>query len=259
MDRELIPDIERGYISRLIRERKRTDGRGFEEFRPLSVEINPYGSAEGSARVKLGNTDVIVGIKMIIGEPYSDRPASGVLTTVAELRPGASEFFEQGPPKAESIELARVVDRGIRESGAIELDKLCIVEGEKVWVLFIDIHALDFDGNLIDAAGIAAIAALKNATVRASDHEVGDDFPLPVVESPIPVTVYKVGGELLLDANLVEETVAEARLTITMDEKGDIRAMQKGGTANLTVEEVQRAMDLAQKGSNNIRDLLAMD
>ncbi len=75
--------------------------------------------------------------EMDAGEPYSDSPESGVMTTAAELIPLASPDFESGPPRENAIELARVVDRGIRESEVIELDKLCIEPWEKVWIVFI--------------------------------------------------------------------------------------------------------------------------
>ena len=95
--------------------------------------------AEGSARVKLGKTQVVAGIKMDIGEPYPDSPEKGVMMTAAELIPLASPDFEAGPPREDAIELARVVDRGIRESEVIELDKLCIEPGEIIWMVFMSI------------------------------------------------------------------------------------------------------------------------
>jgi exosome complex RNA-binding protein Rrp42 (RNase PH superfamily) len=87
------------------------------------------------------------------------------MTTAAELIPMASPDFEAGPPRENAIELARVVDRGIRESEVIEMDKLCILSGKKVWIIFIDIHILDYDGNLFDAASIASLAALLSTKI----------------------------------------------------------------------------------------------
>ena len=45
------------------------------------------------------------------------------------------------------------------ESGCIDMASLCIVPGEKVWGVMIDIHVLSDRGNIFDAAGLAAIAA----------------------------------------------------------------------------------------------------
>ena len=98
------------YTKSIIAEGKRSDGRGFEEARELKVTPGYVSEkADGSAYVELGKTKVLVGISLDIGEPYSDRPTSGVMTTSNENRPMADPNFELGPPREDSIELARVV------------------------------------------------------------------------------------------------------------------------------------------------------
>ena len=181
----ITPSIKRDYLAKLAENGKRADGRRFDEFRNIEIETGVISNAEGSARVKIGNTQVIAGIKMDIGEPYPDTPDQGAMATAAELIPLASPDFEAGPPRANAIELARVVDRGIRESNLIEIEKLCVEPGEKVWIVFIDIHILDFDGNLFDAASLAALAALLTTNVPAERLELGEDYPLPLKEPPV--------------------------------------------------------------------------
>src|SRR2546430_10044382 len=152
----------RAHVYRLAWTAQRVDGRVLDEPRRVSLERAFVKTAEGSPRVKLANTDVLAGIKMSVGEPYPDTPNTGVLSTSVELIPMASPTFEAGPPRPEAIELARVVDRGIRESKMVNMEKLCITPKEKVWILFIDIHVLDYDGNLFDACSYAAVAALAS-------------------------------------------------------------------------------------------------
>lgn len=161
----VIPIIKRDYITKLAEQGKRIDDRSFTQYRPIEIETNVVNKAEGSARVKIGNTQVLVGIKMDVGEPFPDCPDTGVLSTAAEFVPLASPDFEAGPPRENAIELARVVDRGVRESQVVQVDKLCITPGEKVWIVFIDIHILDYDGNLFDAASLAALAALSTTKI----------------------------------------------------------------------------------------------
>ena len=239
MSEEVISEINRNFIYQLTEKGKRIDKRGLDEFRPIKLEKGVVDSAEGSARVHIGNTDVLAGVKMGIGEPFPDTPDKGILTTNAELVPIASPSFESGPPKGASIELARVTDRGIRESGTIDLQKLCVKEAEKVWVIFIDIHVLDYDGNLFDASALSALAALTDTKVPASRYDLGEDFKLPIVHYPIACTTVKVENTLLLDPALEEERVANARLTVTCDENGDIRAMQKGLSGSFTIAETK--------------------
>ena len=250
------PSIKRDYLTKLAENGKRVDGRKFDEFRKIEIETDVVSKAEGSAKVRIGNTQVITGIKMDIGEPYSDSPDSGVMATAAELIPLASPDFEAGPPRADAIELARVVDRGIRESELIEVDKLCIEPEEKVWIVFIDIHILDFDGNLFDAASLASLAALLTTKVPAERFELGDDYPLPLKEPPISCTSVKYSGVVVMDPSLDEEEIAEARLTVATDKNGDIRAMQKGLNGSFSTDEIKKVIKASLDNGRKIQELL---
>ncbi len=256
MSEEVVSDLMRAHVYRLASTGQRVDGRGLDEPRPVSIERSFVGTAEGSARVKLGNTDVLVGIKMSIGEPYPDTPNTGVLSTSVELIPMASPTFEAGPPRPDAIELARVVDRGIRESKMVNMEKLCITPKEKVWIMFIDIHVLDYDGNLFDACSYGSVAALSSTTVPAKSLGQGEDFRLPVEHWPVSVTTAKIKDILIVDPSLDEERMADARLTVTTDENGDIRAMQKGLSGSFTYDEVKRIIETSQHVGQTIRPLL---
>ena len=107
----------RNHIIKLSQSDRRLDGRKLADYREISVETGVVRSAEGSARVKIGGTEVIAGIKMEVMEPYPDAPDQGSIMVGAELLPLSSPDFELGPPSIEAVELARIVDRGIREIG----------------------------------------------------------------------------------------------------------------------------------------------
>ncbi len=256
MSEEVVSDLMRAHVYRMAQKGERVDGRALDEPRKLTVERRFVKTAEGSARVKLGNSDVLVGIKMSVGEPYPDTPNTGVLSTSVEMVPLASPTFEAGPPRPEAIELARVVDRGIRESKMVNTERLCITPKEKVWVMFIDIHVLDYDGNLFDASSYGAVAALAGTTVPAKAAGLSDDFPLPVEHWPVSVTFAKIKEVILVDPSLDEERMADARLTVTTDENGDIRAMQKGLSGSFSYDEVKRMIETAQKVGRMIRPQL---
>jgi exosome complex component RRP42 len=256
MARSVISDIKRDHIHKLITKGRRVDGRSWDEFRKVTIETNYGENAEGSARVRLGDTDVLVGVKMDVGSPFSDTPDSGVLTTSVELIPMASPSFEPGPPDENAIELARVVDRGIRESQMIDVNSLCIEPGEKVWINFVDIYVLDYDGNLFDACFLGSIAALKTTMVPASRHDMGDDYPLPTNCTPISCTAVQIENSILFDPTLDEEKVAAARLTVTTDENGDIRAMQKGLRGSLTREHITTMIDTSRRLGKDLRELI---
>lgn len=238
---------------------KRFDGRKLDEFRDLTIETGISKKAEGSARVRLGKTEVIVGVKMDVGAPYPDSQDKGNLMVTAEFLPLSSPRFEPGPPSFDSIELARVIDRGIRESKFIELEKLCIIVGEKVWTVFIDIYSINDDGNLLDAAGIGAIAALKSAKIPKYDEEAGKtqfgewtDKNVPLKKDvPISLTVHKIGNNLVIDPTKEEEDISETRITIASSD-GTIHSMQKGNAKELSTEEFHKVLDIIEKSEREI-------
>jgi len=228
----------------------------------MKVEQGIIERAEGSARVLLGKTEVMVGTKIEIGEPFPDTPNEGVLTVNAELVPLASPIFEPGPPDENAIELARIVDRGIRESKAIDVEKLCIDPGKKVCVVFVDVYVLNHDGNLIDASALAALAALLNT--KMSNYEIEEGkvtikqgyTPLPIKRHPITVTFAKINGKLVVDPWLEEEQVMDARLTMAIDDDDNICAIQKGGSGYFAPEQVLEAAKIAKEKTEEIRKKL---
>ena len=92
--------------------------------------------------------------------------------------------------------------------------------------------------------------------VPAARFNEGKDFPLPVNSWPITLTFIKLRDLMLVDPTLVEELSADARLTVSLDEKDHIRAMQKGLKGSLTYDDVVRALDTAQNLSSGIRSRL---
>ena len=252
---EVIATLKKDFIYNLMIKGKRQDGRGFKDFRDIKLETNVIVKAEGSAKVTLGDTQVLVGVKLQTGTPFPDSQDEGVIITNLELNPIASPDFEPGPPKEEAIEMARVVDRRIRESGAIDVKKLCITLGESVWIVFIDVHILNDDGNLIDASCLAAIAALMTTVVPNEQQGIGPNAPLAMKEIPVGITLAKIGSKLMVDPSLDEEKVCETKLTIVSSSDGSVAGMQKMGSGTFSEVEVLEAIDIAREKAAELREL----
>jgi exosome complex component RRP42 len=256
--------IDKFLMDQLLEAEKRTDKRKMDEYRKVTIEKDVVSSAEGSARVKIGDTEVIAGIKLDIGTPYPDRKDEGNLMVNAEFLPLASANFESGPPSDESIELARVVDRAIRESKCLDMKKLCIEKGVKVWMVNIDIDILNHDGNLIDAANLAAITALKTAKMPKLVKQ-GDDYEIDYTEKkgelplsciPVSTTFVKIGKKIITDPSGLEETAMDARLTIGTFEDGKnimYSSIQKGGLVGITLEELDQMLEMAAEKGKELR------
>jgi len=251
---DVISEIRKDYLYNLLLKGERADGRAFDQYREFSVQKNIIIKAEGSALVKLGASQVLVGVKMQPGEPFPDAPNRGVIITNAELVPLASPTFEPGPPNETGIELARVVDRGVRESKAVDLEALCITPGKQVWIIFIDVHILDDCGNILDASSIGAIAALLTTKVPASKFGLGDDYQLPIKDIPIATTSIEFGDVLMFDPDSDEESIANTKLTVITTADGSICGMQKSGTGVLKQEQIYRIIDIACEKAREIRE-----
>ena len=252
----IVPKLLRAHLSELAGKNARIDGRSQWEGRNLEIEHSVLPRAEGSARVRMGDTIVLAGVKFHIMQPYPDRPNQGGLMCSADVRPIAGRNWEAGPPSPEAIELGRVVDRGIRESGCIDVDSLCIIPGEKAWQVILDLFAVSDDGNLFDAFALAGIAALRNAIVPAERFEVGEDYPLSVSKTPIMCSYHKVGGRFVYDACSREELGGDERIHITLGDDDNVHSLQKGLKGIFSPEEFAEIMTNAQERTKELRKIV---
>ena len=259
---EIVWELKKKPLERTLASGKRADARAFDQYRTLVLEPGYVPKAEGSWLARLGDTQVLAGIKLSIGTPYPDTPDKGNISVSAELGPLANPAFEVGPPREESIELARVVDRGIRESKMLDLAALCITPKEKVWTVNIDLHMLDDNGNLLDCASLAAVKALLNTRFPKYDetenkiiYNEKTDKALPVAEKPVSSTFAKIGNSIILDPVLAEEKVLDTRLTIVTTEN-EICAMQKSGNGTITKRELDSMIEIAFNKAKEIRKQL---
>ncbi|MDO8508396.1 MAG: RNA-binding protein [Nanoarchaeota archaeon] len=260
-----VSNVTREYLARLFSQDKRFDGRKLLDLREMELGYDVSNKAEGSVRVKFGKTEVIVGVKLAPGEPYPDSPTDGNLMCTAELLLLASSKFEAGPPAFKAIELGRLVDRAIRESGMIEFSKLSISE-EKVWTIYVDIYPINDDGNLIDIATIAAVAALRNAKMPSIDKDGNVDYsikkgslPLSKDTNPISLSFFKLGDSIILDPTSEEEEACETRVTFGIskwNKQHMINSCQKAGNLPLTQEEISKMMSVIPEKFDELSEKL---
>jgi len=152
--------------------------------------------------------------------------------------------FEVGRPTETEVILARLLEKTVRRSGALDTESLCLVAGQKCWSVRVDVHILSHDGNLTDAACFAVVAALRHFRKPDTSMEGGvltvytpaerEPVPLSWLHSPFCVTwtFYGEEGEIvLLDATWSEEQVRVGSCTISLNRHGEICQIAKlGGT-----------------------------
>ncbi|MFH1239681.1 MAG: exosome complex protein Rrp42 [Candidatus Diapherotrites archaeon] len=256
----ILTTLKSEQVIQLMQEGKRLDGRKLDEYRSISIKKDISENAEGSAWVKLGETEIIAGVKLVPGDPYPDTPDEGTISIGAELLPMGSPYFESGPPREDAIELARVVDRGIRESKSIDFKKLCITEGEKVWIAFGDIYVINDAGNLFDASSIALVSSYLNAKMpKFEDGAVvkGEYVgKLKLANIPVLCTSSKIGSKILIDATSEEDVASTARFSLASIENDILTACQKGKNGYFTAKELDDIVEMTIKKGKDIRKLL---
>ena len=259
----VIDELKRTQILELLEQGKRVDGRALDEVREITIETNAIPKANGSARVFLGDTEVVCGVKIQPDRPFPDTGDKGLFICTAELLPLSHPTVETGPPQPHVIELARVVDRGIRESHMIDVSQLVIEKDKSVIGVFADNVVVDYDGNLFDACSYAATAALL--TSKTPKWEMVDDRPtlveggeseLPISTIPVSITMAKIGNYIVVDPNGDEWASMDARITITSDSDGNICALQKGGSNGFTQDEINQCGEISVKVGAIIREKL---
>lgn len=260
MESQIVDQLRRDKMLELLQQGRRLDGRALDEQRPLVIETGVIPKANGSARVKLGNTEVITGVKIQPDKPFPDLGDKGILICTAEILPLADPNVEPGPPNEDVIELARVVDRGIRETEMIDLHQLVLLEDKSVIGIFIDSSVIDADGNLFDACSYASVASVLSCTVPK--YEIKDEAPVlvegvtskpPINTLPVSVTLARIGEHIIVDPTRDEESCMDARITITTNSDGNICALQKGGDNGFSVDQLLSASDLAISVGTKIR------
>ncbi|KAI5673917.1 hypothetical protein M9H77_14281 [Catharanthus roseus] len=248
---------EKKFIETALHSDLRVDGRRPFDYRDLIIK---FGREDGSSEVYLGQTHVLGFVTSQLVQPYRDRPNEGTLSIFTEFSPMADPSFEAGRPGESAVELGRIVDRGLRESRAIDTESLCIISGKFVWSIRVDLHILDNGGNLVDAANIAALAALltfrrSECTLVGEDGqevivhppEVREPLPLIIHHLPIAVTFAFFGQDniVVIDPTHFEEAVMGGRMTATVNTNGDVCAIQKAGGVGVMHSVIMQCLRIA--------------
>ncbi|CAK7331170.1 unnamed protein product [Dovyalis caffra] len=255
---------EKKFIETALASNLRVDGRNPLEFRKITIKS---GREDGSSEVQLGQTHVMGFVTGQLVQPYQDRRNEGSLSIFTEFSPMADPSFEPGRPGESAVELGRIVDRGLRESRAVDTESLCVLAGKLVWAIRIDLHILDNGGNLVDAANIAALAALltfrrPECTLGGEDGqevivhppEEREALPLIVHHLPIAITFAFFGseGKMVVDPTYSEEAVMGGRMTVTVNANGDICAIQKAGGEGVPQSVIMHCLQLASLSAESI-------
>ncbi|GAA6001171.1 hypothetical protein JCM10207_007443 [Rhodosporidiobolus poonsookiae] len=265
MPRDPDPSLnESAFVHAALAKGLRLDHRAPFELREVQLR---FADESGWVECALGRTRVLAQVSAEVVKPLPDRPYEGFLTLHTEISPMASAAYEAGRQSEDEVLMTRLLEKALRRSNAVDREALCIVAGQKVWSIRVDIHFLDDEGNLLDCASIAAITALRHfrkpdvtvvgeeVTIHSMDERV--PVPLAIHHSPMCLTFAFFGEESLavLDPTHLESQLCTGTLTLTLNAQSEICVLSKQGGAPLAADDVMRAVTI---GVERVRELEEM-
>ncbi|KAH7584897.1 Exosome complex component RRP45 [Nakaseomyces glabratus] len=273
-----ISTSEATFIVEALRQKQRLDGRRLDQFRDVQIE---FGKEYGDVTVRMGKTLVQCRISCQITEPYEDRPFEGLFVISTEISPMAGPQFENGNSTGEDEVLcARIIEKAVRRSGALDVEGLCIVAGSKCWAVRADVHYLNCDGGFIDASCIAVMTALSH--FRKPDISVhGEDVvvypvderepvPLGILHIPICVTFSffnpqdteeNIKGDSnaeisIIDATTKEELLRDGVLTVTLNKNREVVQVSKAGGLPMDALQLMQCCHKAYEITEQLTDMI---
>ncbi|PNW77535.1 hypothetical protein CHLRE_10g440900v5 [Chlamydomonas reinhardtii] len=282
--KRLYPDQ---YYQRFLAEGVRPDGRPIGRARAVTIGAGTITTADGSALVKVGRTTVLAGVRLEIMRPDETAPAAGALVLSVEMAPFSSADYRPGraPDHVSAVVeklSSALLGSGAASSagaaagaagpagggGAVQLGSLCIAEGKAAWRALLDVYVLDADGCVLDAALLAAVAALRDtripavrntreghyyaargasATAAAEEGKEqgsggrkggkageaglveGSPTAVGLGRLPLALTCCLYGKHVLVDPTADEERLAGCGVTVVVDGAGQLQGLYKAG------------------------------
>lgn len=245
----------------------RPTGHHLTHVRKTAISPNSIRTADASSMVKVGNTTVVCGLKLEVGAPLSVSPKDGRISVGLTLKPLCSSKFEIGADNDLSVSVAQLLSEVVEKSGLLDFSQFCIQDGKSVWVVHADLVCLDFDGNIVDAALLALVSALKELKLPETHIDEDDaQAQVMITDGPktavvmdhvaLPLSFISIDKHVLADPRLADEEVADASWTIVMNEQGKLLTVYKPGGKPVPVAQLQACMKLCEERVPTLLKLL---
>ncbi|KAL8943497.1 MAG: hypothetical protein Q9216_001032 [Gyalolechia sp. 2 TL-2023] len=277
MPREAEPsNNERAFILEALQQNIRLDGRALDAFRNINLT---FGEDYGVADVQLGKTRHSHTLtkddqKQRPNREQSPRPHLRLHNSTlprSKVRRHLHRHHRalpNGIPRVRGRKvrgsqtdtetlLSRLLEVALRRSSALSTESLCLLAGQKVWSLSATCHVLSHDGNLLDAACIAVLAALQHyripdTTVKGEEvivHGVEERNPVPLamLHHPLCATMalFEGGEKVVVDATLREQQCCEGEVVVTANKHGEVVQVKKLGGVPADALVLLNCMDIA--------------
>jgi len=230
----------------------RTDNRQPNQMRPIEIVTGFLVTAEGSALIKVGNTQVLCAASVEDGVPqFLRNTGRGWVTAEYAMLPRATakrspREVARGRPSGRTQEIQRLIGRSMR--AVVDTAAL----GERT--IIVDCDVLQADGGTRTASITGAFVALVLAMKQLV--QFGALKSIPVRDYVAATSVGLVGGAPMLDLCYEEDSQADVDMNVVMTGSGQFVEIQ--ATAEHTPfdnSQMGRLLDLARSG---IAELVAI-
>ena len=230
----------------------RTNERKNNERRTVEFIPHYITHPEGAVLVSFGNTKVIctatIENKL---PPFMRGQGKGWITAEYSMLPRATNTRNiresaRGKQSGRTMEIQRLIGRSLR--AAVDLEAL----GERT--IWIDCDVIQADGGTRTASITGAMVALKLAFDRLVADQVLEKSPLKEYVAAISVGI--LNGEVILDLDYDEDSVAEVDMNVIMTDGGQFVEIQgTGEEATYSHAELLKMLDVASQGIRELIDL----
>jgi ribonuclease PH len=230
----------------------RPDGRQPDELRPVEIATGYLKTAEGSALITIGNTQVLCAASVETSvPPFLRNTGKGWVTAEYSMLPRATSTrtareVAKGRPSGRTHEIQRLIGRSLR--AVMDMGIL----GERSIIL--DCDVIQADGGTRVASITGAFVALAIAVKQMQKFKMVSRSPL--IGAVAAISVGMLNGDAILDLCYEEDSRADVDANVVMT--GDGRFIEYQATAehkSFDDEQTSRMTGLAKKG---IAELIAI-
>lgn len=213
----------------------RSDGRKWDELRPIRMEVGVLKRAAGSALVEMGRTKVLAAVygPKEIHPKHLALPDKAILRVAYRMSTFSVEERKKPQPSRREIELSKVIKEALEPAVLLEFFPRTAIE---VYVL-----VLQADGGTRTASINAASLALADAGI-------------PMKGLVSSVAVGRVGDTIVVDLNDLEDKYGDADIPMAMIPiTGEITLLQMDGT--MPPKMFEKALEVGYKAMLKIYEI----
>ncbi|KAI1726875.1 3' exoribonuclease family, domain 1 domain-containing protein [Ditylenchus destructor] len=269
---------EKNYIIDGASDGIRNDGRGLFDYRPIVLETGVLSSTNGSARVRIDTTDVLVGIKAEMTAVDDSSCCANRLKFFVDCSAIASPKFAGRGGSEFGEEIARTLYTAYDHDDVLPQMKKLVLGQTFMWTINVDIVILQFGGNVLDAVSLAVKAALADTEIcevivrPADEGKIMLDLPdethtwtFDISSVPLVIGICRIGEQNVIDPTEIEEACASSSLFVsvvvparntssktTLDDQCHLTCVRKSKGGSLEVESIQDMISAAVRSARNL-------